>query len=94
MITVTNLQGTIALANFIKRSRLSEKAIAKFAVAITVNNEAQYSGGGGRGLKLAVKVPNALTSKVVDVSVAPKSFLRESQGESENAVVFKVIVEL
>lgn len=46
----------------------------------------QYSGGteGGTGLKLAVKVPNLLTSKVAEVSYGfPKIFKNEFQGESE-----------
>jgi hypothetical protein len=50
-------------------------------------NGIQYSGGieGGAGLKLAVKVPNLLTSKVAEVSFAfmPKALKNEFQGESE-----------
>ncbi|MGC2428440.1 MAG: hypothetical protein WA421_15500 [Nitrososphaeraceae archaeon] len=42
-----------------------------------MNNEVQYSGGtgGGRCLKLAVKLPNRLTSKLDDISFAPKNLI-------------------
>jgi hypothetical protein len=49
--------------------------------------------GGGRGLKLAVKMPYPLSSNFADVSFPPKSLRREFQGES-GSVVFNVTVEL
>jgi hypothetical protein len=60
-------------------------------VAITLNNVPQYSdgSGGGRFSKLAVKLPNLVTVKMLDVSFEPKpnALLIQSPGESVGIVL-------
>lgn len=68
-------------------------------VIITVMISNEYSGGigGGSGLKLAVKVPYLITSKVPEESffgLKPRLHKNESKGELQIVDEFNAIVEL